>query len=1110
MRWLYGHFIGSAVLLSLAAGPTSAQSVTAEQGAGGEYGVVFAAGSRFSRAHPVEIEIADRSLGTTTRFARGYESAVRTADGFIGKATLAAAGARFVVEDNWTRRGDVVTVRRKLRVEGSAEGGFVSAITLATAVPVHRDDVDLFVPGMIYGSPRNLEQSAIGGAGLYESGRWGELRIREDRTPAPLFGIRFKDGSSLAVIDSKPDAATTVEDARDLEAKPMVDRRFHFAAIGTRPEGEGVAVGLWFPGTEGEFTYSGGTYPGGHMKQWRRRFHPIENGLTQQYEVSFRFSREEDLPSFCRGAWRWAWSVMEPKLNWQDIEAVQRSLIDMLGERAEKTPDGRTGISNYIDSVADVPGDRKAILGFTGKNLEAAEFLLEDASRDTGSRAEKHRAIASAIFDSFAKLKVAPPEGEGFNLDTGSTALAIPRDKRVYLRSFGDDVKATLRAVKRERAAGREHPRWLAWSREFADWLLTGQQPAGGFPRAWEPGTGKVVDASAASTYNAVPLLVLLSDLTGEKKYLAAAIRAAEFSWEHGQARGKFVGGTIDNPDVIDKEAGTLSLEAYLSLYEKTRESKWLDRAKVAADYAETFIYIWNVPMPDDEDNAKLHWKRGVPTTGLQIIATGHSLVDEYMAYDTDEFAKLSVYAKDPHYLEVARILLHNTKAMLALPGRTYDLRGPGWQQEHWSLAPVRGFGLHRGWLPWVATSQLNGIVGLREFDPALFQQLTNRSAAAEPVTRAEFEAEIRTKLARVQNFLREQKLAGVLLSQVSNFSWITAGLGDNHVVITTETGASSLLITADGRKFVLASNSEMPRLLAEDLKGLGYEPREFKWYEDKLTPDRKLELIHEIVGQGAVGTDTPYAGFKQIGAEFAPLRYELTEPEMKKYRWLGRNTAEAVVSVCRRIQPGMTEYEMEAMASDELLRRGIRPTVLLMGVDERVLSFRHTVPSGARLRHYAFVNVCARKWGLVSSAGRFVYFGPLPEYLRQRVRASAQVTAGFLASTKPGAQAGEILEQSKAWYAANGFPGEMELHHQGGAIGYAEREWVAYPGSKEIVHDRQAFAWNPIVQGALSFDTFLLNGGRLENIGFVEDWPTIHVDVNGQDVQLPDILVRE
>lgn len=152
-------------------------------------------------------------------------------------------------------------------------------------------------------------------------------------------------------------------------------------------------------------------------------------------------------------------------------------------------------------------------------------------------------------------------------------------------------------------------------------------------------------------------------------------------------------------------------------------------------------------------------------------------------------------------------------------------------------------------------------------------------------------------------------------------------------------------------------------------------------------------------------------------------------------------------MSVCRRIQPGMTEHEMEAMASDGLLRPGIRPTVLLMGVDDRVLKFRHTVPSGARLRHYAFANVLARKWGLMTSAGRFTCFGPLPEHLRQRVHASAQVMAGFLANAKSGAKAGEILEQSKARFTANGFPGEMELHHQGGAIGYAEREWVAYPG---------------------------------------------------------------
>ena len=61
---------------------------------------------------------------------------------------------------------------------------------------------------------------------------------------------------------------------------------------------------------------------------------------------------------------------------------------------------------------------------------------------------------------------------------------------------------------------------------------------------------------------------------------------------------------------------------------------------------------------------------------------------------------------------------------MLALPGRTYDLLGPGWQQEHWGMGPNRGFGAHRSWLPWVSVNHLHGITGLEELDPALYQRL--------------------------------------------------------------------------------------------------------------------------------------------------------------------------------------------------------------------------------------------------------------------------------------------------------------------------------------------------------------------------------------------------
>jgi hypothetical protein len=94
--------------------------------------------------------------------------------------------------------------------------------------------------------------------------------------------------------------------------------------------------------------------------------------------------------------------------------------------------------------------------------------------------------------------------------------------------------------------------------------------------------------------------------------------------------------------------------------------------------------------------------------------------VDAYISFDVDSYAKLAPWTGDSLYLAVATLPLHGIKNMTAVPGSTYDLKGHEWQQEHWSFAPVRGFGPHRGWLPWVATSQLKGIFGIRDFDPDL------------------------------------------------------------------------------------------------------------------------------------------------------------------------------------------------------------------------------------------------------------------------------------------------------------------------------------------------------------------------------------------------------
>jgi hypothetical protein len=132
--------------------------------------------------------------------------------------------------------------------------------------------------------------------------------------------------------------------------------------------------------------------------------------------------------------------------------------------------------------------------------------------------------------------------------------------------------------------------------------------------------------------------------------------------------------------------------------------------------------------MPADADDAQLHWKKNVPTTGLQgITALSAGGADEYLDWAVPSYAKLYKLTGDAHYLDVARVLLNDTKAMVALPGRQYDMRGVGWQQENFGMGPGgrgRGVGSHRLWLPWITANHLHGITGLEEYDPALFRQL--------------------------------------------------------------------------------------------------------------------------------------------------------------------------------------------------------------------------------------------------------------------------------------------------------------------------------------------------------------------------------------------------
>ncbi len=97
-----------------------------------------------------------------------------------------------------------------------------------------------------------------------------------------------------------------------------------------------------------------------------------------------------------------------------------------------------------------------------------------------------------------------------------------------------------------------------------------------------------------------------------------------------------------------------------------------------------------------------------------------------------------------------------------------------------------------------------------------------------------------------------------------------------------------------------------------------------------------------------------------------------------------------------------------------------------------------------------------------------------------------------------------------QAAYDHVGYPGEWELHHQGGAAGYAGREWIATPTTDDEIRLPMAYAWNPTVQGAKSEDTALVGEERIEILTETGDWPTESVTALDYDVTLPRPTVLE
>ena len=358
---------------------------------------------------------------------------------------------------------------------------------------------------------------------------------------------------------------------------------------------------------------------------------------------------------------------------------------------------------------------------------------------------------------------------------------------------------------------------------------------------------------------------------------------------------------------------------------------------------------------------------------------------------------------------------------------------------------------------------------------------------------------EFNQKQDRIQALLAKHELDALFLQRVSSFAWATCGAA-SYVNTATTNGEAALLITSSGR-YLITNNIEATRLEQEEkLAAQSWEFRVVPWHEAQDT-------VAELTRGLRLGADGPYPDATDLSGDLARLRANLTPEEGKRFRALGRLCAEAMDGAVRAVRPGQTEYQIAGLLAHEAESQGVQSIVNLIATDERIFSFRHPLPTERELESYAMLVLCGRRWGLVCSVTRFVHFGRLPDDLRRKAEAVAQIDATFIAATRPGQMLGEIFRSATAAYAEAGFPDEWHLHHQGGSAGYEPREYVATPRSTDVVSVGQVYAWNPSITGTKSEDSILVGEAGNEVLTAIENWPTLPVTVSGQTLARPAIL---
>jgi hypothetical protein len=633
----------------------------------------------------------------------GYSDVQADSGGaFLCKSAWAAAHHAFSIFDNWLPGGaGKIRLERRLKISAadasavSAEG-FQLQLTLELVPPT--SGWRFFAPGMLYSNSQLGEESRV--------------TFSDHRLAYPVI-MAYQRSTGRTVCASR--AKTAAFDNSPL--RPNKEQRYlqrtDVGAVGFTFKDRLTALHLFWPYYEGDRS---------NLLNARgssaSAYYPLEDTIDLSIEYELFLFRADTFAEAVLTAFKNAFSLAKPHspLLPFPLEGSLEYRLSSLEKTYYEWEGGGAGFLLNFDPekgydsqakafgasfTAHKTGDSHSILeyGFTGRQLNAAYILAERLGAEWRSRGRR-------IVDFFVS-RLATESGwiyTLYHLDKGRPIytvgdpdgpvmhyLATSSQAGNYTRMMVEAAWDLLLNYHLQRGIDPAPNHWLDICVRFADFLVGCQAVDGSWYRAYTP-VGRPVRSGAwfgsteaeAKTATSIPipyLLALAKELGSQsERYRAAATRAGEYVLRQQVALDEYRGGTLDNPNVVDKEAALFAMSSLLRLHEHSGQQTYLVGAERAAKLAITWNTIWNVPLLP---NTRLGEARlqSVGWGGINSI-WGTGVTDIYSLFFLDDLVRLSRLTGEPLYEKVAELIAHGTQQILSHPGNTYGFADIGMQPE--------------------------------------------------------------------------------------------------------------------------------------------------------------------------------------------------------------------------------------------------------------------------------------------------------------------------------------------------------------------------------------------------------------------------------------------